>query len=346
MAASLAALVACAMVGGILLTDGRSQGEIQRVVSSIDEAGTDTVVVKADQRAALRNSLVDHVAQLDAVEDVEGFGPVNDCRNASIPQGQNVALRALYLSNSHRPPLTGYQPDDAADVYASQMALKALGMPVAAGAVESSGTGMTYSIAHELVWPSSVSSLQPLLVQPTHDPNGALSVLVVTVRHAADVASVSTALQSLIDVSDPTLVTIQTSAQLASIRGTVESELRRSGWLVVSGLVALGSFLVAMIAFAGVLGRRREFGRRRALGATRAFVAGLVIVQSASVALLGGLTGTAIASVALLTQNDPLPPSDYFLASLVIVVASGMAASAVPAVVASGRDPLREIRVP
>lgn len=82
---------------------------------------------------------------------------------------------------------------------------------------------------------------------------------------------------------------------LFELVGTADRVLRLVSLLVV--VVALVGVMVAIYNTMGA--RRKEFAILRALGARRSTVLGLVTAESASIALLGGLLGLLLATVAL-----------------------------------------------
>lgn len=111
-------------------------------------------------------------------------------------------------------------------------------------------------------------------------------------------------------------------------------------------LAAVG--LYASLAFA-VRQRTPEIGVRIALGANPASVARLVLRQGTKLVALGWLIGTASALLAadwirsLLFEVQPNDPATFAVASLVIVM-SGLAGSALPALRAAKVDPVVALR--
>ncbi|WP_431768431.1 FtsX-like permease family protein [Paenarthrobacter nicotinovorans] len=104
--------------------------------------------------------------------------------------------------------------------------------------------------------------------------------------------------------------------------------------------------LVASTLFGLVLLRRKDFSRRRALGATKTFIVLLLVVQSGIVSLGAAVTGSALAALALNLLSDPQPPPTFYLSTVILATAAGLIAAVVPGLVASSRDPIRELRVP
>lgn len=92
--------------------------------------------------------------------------------------------------------------------------------------------------------------------------------------------------------------------------------------------------------------RRRDIGRRRALGATRATIMTLMIGQVTVAALTSAIIGAGI-GVALLARGDaPIPNLPYITAVVLALTGISAIAAGIPALIASRRDPLSELRVP
>jgi len=72
----------------------------------------------------------------------------------------------------------------------------------------------------------------------------------------------------------------------------------------------------------------------------------LILIQAAGLSAAGALLGSAIAATALGMSGDPLPSLQFFLAVGSLEVFVSALAALIPAVVASRRDPLKELRVP
>lgn len=129
----------------------------------------------------------------------------------------------------------------------------------------------------------------------------------------------------------------------------------RAALLTLSSLAAVGLFL-SMIGVSGVIGfsvveRRREIGIRMALGSSRAATLRLILWQGGRQVLLGALPGAAVGSLLIsvmpggvLGQNpSPFDPLALALIS-VVVVASFLCASVIPARRAANLNPMEALR--
>ncbi len=335
-------VIVAGMCAAVLLTTGRTVGAERAVLASIDSAGTRTIVVRADSDSALDTSVLPRLAAVDGISWLGAFGPPRDVTNITIPTGPRVPLRTLWLGNNGLP--TAAESDDAR---ASRRALDLLGMPDGVGVV-SSGDGRDVAVTGELAVTEQLRFLEPLLVIEHRGPPHvaqSVSTLVVVAARADLVGPLTSVVRSLLD-ADPATVTITTSENLATLRAAVEGQLGSFGRNLVVVIFAATGVLVAAILYGLVMLRRRDFGRRRALGATRALIIQLLLVQMGITSIVGAALGCGVAVVVLVAAGDPLPGVDFVIALGTLAVAVGLLAASAPAVAASRRDPLRELRLP
>ncbi|UFS60502.1 FtsX-like permease family protein [Subtercola endophyticus] len=231
---------------------------------------------------------------------------------------------------------------------ASPAAARALGLADGVGSVESVASSAEYVVDRATALPDELAVLDPVVVVPAvADPEHPqpVSVLVVVAATSAQVTAVTALVESVLAVVDRSKVTVTTSEQLAALSASVQSQLgdfSRSLTLLVFGV---GSVLVAAVVYALVLLRRRDFGRRRALGASRSLIVALLLTQVALLGSIGAVTGCTAADLLLALTGDPPPTATFTFAVALLAVLTAVVASVVPAVVASTRDPLRELRV-
>lgn len=328
----------------VLLTQGRTVGAARDVVASIDRAGTRTLVVRADPDSGLDSTVLDRMRALAGIEWAAAFGPAVDVQNQLLPGGASVPLREAWGDDLSR---LGIRPAPAgvATAWATPDALPRLGMSDGVGSVAMAGRG--YAVVGSMSAPDYLDALDVKLLAPSAPGTvGQVSVLVVVADHARLVAPIAAAVRSLLGVDDPTKVSVETSETLVSIRSTVEGELGDFGRALVGALFVLCGGLVAAIVYGLVMFRRRDFGRRRALGASKSLVLALVVSQVCGLSIVGSTAGSIVGVAALALGGDPVPPVEYVVAlgTLAVAIASGAAFG--PAVVASRREPIRELRVP
>lgn len=337
-ASAVSMVIVAGMCVSVLLTTGRTVGAEQAVLASIDSAGTRSIIVRAESDAGLDTGVLGRLAHVDGVEWLAAFGPAHDVTNVAIPEGTRVPLRTLWS-------LTGPPREGA---LASREALVELGMTAPVGAVESAA-GSDVDVVGELDVPDYLEFLEPVLVTQREIPVTTpelVSVLVVVAERADLVAPLTEVVGSVLAVADPASVTVTTSENLAALRAVVEGQLGQFGRNLVVVIFAASACLVAAIVYGLVMLRRRDFGRRRALGATRALIVQLVMAQVAFTSAAGAGLGSLVALGVLAASGDPLPSIEFIVSVALLAVVTGQVAAAVPAIAASRRDPLRELRVP
>jgi putative ABC transport system permease protein len=181
---------------------------------------------------------------------------------------------------------------------------------------------------------SSPSSQTVLFVRASSDPTRAF-------------ASVKDVLRSI----EPGTVFLETRT-LASIASESTGQTQLALWLL--GIFAATALVLAAIGVYGVMSygvrqRTREIGTRVALGATGGNIIWLVMRQGAAIAAIGVIIGLAtglIASRALVTMLYGISSSDPMTLGLACIVlfATTMAASYIPARRAMKIDPMKALR--
>ena len=342
-------MVSLVMVAGmcatVILTTGRAAGAQQQVLGSIDSAGTRTIIVRAEDGAGLDSTVLQRIADVEGVSWAGAFGPAIDVSNDAVPSGPVVAMRQSWTSDLA---LLGIPETRVAGsvAYASAPALKRLGMQDGVGRVVEPG-GVVLPTQQGLATPDYLRVLEPLVINPQpHERVGRVAVLVVIAERPELVAPLATVVGSVLGVDDPKKVKISTSEQFATLRGLVQGQLSVFGRSLVLIVFTLTAVLVAAILYSFVMIRRKDFGRRRALGASRSLIVGLLMAQMGVISAAGAVVGSTIGLVVLAVGGDPLPSWEFVLAIAVLSVAVGELAAALPAVLASRRDPLKELRVP
>ncbi|WP_239453519.1 MULTISPECIES: FtsX-like permease family protein [Microbacterium] len=335
------------MIVTVMLTTGRTVGAEQRVLSSIDSAGTRSILVRADAAAGVTSDVIDRIDGIEGVEWSAAFSSAVDATNGRTPDGARAPVRFAYgrdvesLGVPARVPLPGQL------AYGSQRALDELGLPDIAGGIVLT-TGQEYAMAGLLEIPDFLVGLEPVVIVPQPEATGEepVSVLVVIASRPDLVAPVSDAVLSVLAAEDPSKVSVETSEPLAQLRGLIQGQLSTFSRGLVLVMIAVTGLLVAVILYGLVMMRRKDFGRRRALGATRALIVLLLFVQTVFLAVIGVLVGTVVSVAVLVTSGDPLPGPGFFGAVSVLALGTSAVASLVPAIIASRREPIRELRVP
>jgi putative ABC transport system permease protein len=345
---ALTVLVTAALCLAVLLTTGRTVGSERLVLSTIDAGGTRSMIVRAEPPAMLDSTVVDRLTRLESVDWVGAFGPAVDMRNARTPAATNVAVRTLYTPAPGELDIPMTNTSSQSAVLASERALELLGLPDAAGAVRTAD-GVDQPVTGRIAVPDFLTFLEPLAVNPRAPQAGSgepVAVVVVVADHPSSVAALAEAVTASLAVNDTTQVSITTSEALATLRTVIKGQLGGFGRALVLAVFSVLTIVVAALMYGLVMIRRKDYGRRRALGATRALIIALIVVRTAATSLVGALVGSVAASIVLLVGRDPAPAIDFVVAVGLLAIASGVLGSLPPAIAASHRDPLTELRVP
>jgi putative ABC transport system permease protein len=346
-ASALTILMVAGMILAVMLTTGRTVGAEQQVLSSIDSAGTRMIFVRSEPGAGLNSDVLDRIATLDGVQWAGGFSSAMDVTNAGIEGGSRVPARYFYGRDPEQAGLPSRSPLPGALAWASSGSLDQLGMPDASGSIALS-SGEVLGVAGRLITPDYLAPLEPVVLIPRPDATGAepLGLLLVLAESPGAVGSLSDAVFSVLAADDASKISVQTSEALAALRAVVQGQLSSFSRGLVLALLGLMGALVAVLLFGLVSMKRKDFGRRRALGASRALVVALVLVQTGMLAACGVAIGLTSSAVALAVSGDPLPGPGFAAAMSVLTVTTTLIAALTPAIAASRRDPLRELRVP
>ncbi|HKP07751.1 MAG TPA: FtsX-like permease family protein [Microbacterium sp.] len=346
-ASMVTVLVTLGMVLTVMLTTGRTVGAEQQVLGSIDSAGTRTIQVRAESGAGLTAGVLTRLQHIEGVEWAAGFTGAVDATNTRVLDGIRVPTRLVYGAELERLGVPVESAVPGALAYASDAALAQLGMPDHAGSVTTT-QGITYGVAGSMKTPDFLSSFEPLVLIPqqTGSGNEPISALVVIAERPELVAPVADAVFSVLAVDDPSKVSVHTSEALADLRELVQGQLAAFSRGMVLLTFAITGSLVAVILYGLVMMRRKDFGRRRALGATRGLIIGLLLSQTALLAAVGTGVGVAGSTLALILNGDPLPGWEFTVALSFLAVLTATVAALFPAITASRREPIRELRVP
>ncbi|MDY7041646.1 MAG: FtsX-like permease family protein [Chloroflexota bacterium] len=147
-------------------------------------------------------------------------------------------------------------------------------------------------------------------------------------------------------------LTLSTSSNFASQEQSLEA-LEAMAMMVAGLAVVIGGVVMTNTLWMSVFERTREIGLLRAVGWRRRQVLGLVLGESLTLSLLGGLVGTGLgvaAVLALSTSTSWLSAlggqftPQIFTRAIVTVVALGLVGGAYPAWRASRLPPLEALR--
>lgn len=343
-ASSVTIFIIAAMCLAVLLTSGRTVGAQQAALATLDSTGTRSIIIQADPAAGLRSDVLERLGPIEGIAWTGAFGPATDVHNAAVPGGPRVALRKLWTDQPGQlglPIVT-----EPAVAWASPEALEILGMPEHAGGVVAA-SGESYAVMGRLSVPGYLKPFEPLMLAPASVAQDEPVTAVVIIAERPDlVATVAETTVGLLEVGDSSTITVITSTELAAIRGALDGLLGGFGRELTLLILGLTGVLAATVQFALVMMRRKDFGRRRALGASQRLIVTLLVSQVTILSVAGATFGTAAAVIALLILGDPPPGPGYTVSVAILAVVTGAISSAIPAIAASRRDPIVELRVP
>lgn len=142
----------------------------------------------------------------------------------------------------------------------------------------------------------------------------------------------------VIDPYAPASLTVFAPADPRTLRQEIESDVGVTliGLTVVALVASIAGLANAMVL--AVIERKQEFGLRRAIGARKHHIVGLVIAESISIGLLGGICGLLVGLAGILSVTISqywVPVFDPALAP--IAIAGGMVVGALGGVLAAVR---------
>lgn len=345
-AATMLAVVAAATLS-LVLTSGRSAGLEAAVLATVDAKGTRSIHVQATGASTtLSHTIVDDLSRLEEVEEIVGFGPTQEGTAAAIPEGAKVGVRVAYGSLQGRV-LRQPDPQPVGQIaWTSKYSAAALGLPPGAGSIRLVD-GPELMIVDSVDVPEHLRTLEPLVLVPASvDTAPVLTSIDILVTSADALPMVNSIVGSYLEEYGADEVTVSTSRQWATLRDAIGGELAKEGRTVVGAVMGATALFALVVASGFAMANRRDLGRRRALGATRSLIVTLVVGQVFVTVSIGAGLGAALGAAWLAIEGSPQPPVAYLVAISVLVTAAASAATALPAVIAARRDPVRELRVP
>lgn len=351
---AVVAVAAAAMVATGLASVGRVAVLQADILSRLSTVEARTVTVSTTETGtALPRGFLTAVSGLDVVETVVGLGPARDARNAAVPrEGTPVAVWPLFGDLDTVGELEdGREPAGPGEAVLTPAAARVAGLAGGLGPLRSDPT--LARLADVPAWDLAVvGAFRPTVLASTlgnggvrpAGPGDELTRVAIVVGDVAAVDALVARVPALL--GDPGGVAVESSAELAALRRSLETELGSFSTTVTAGVSALGMAVVGIVVFAGVGLRQRDFGRRRALGASRGTLFGLVLAQTLLPALAGLAAGAGAGTLIVVRLAGSPPAGDLVAAFAVLDVLAVAAAAAVPALVAAFRDPVRALRVP
>lgn len=162
-------------------------------------------------------------------------------------------------------------------------------------------------------------------------------------------ATVADALPVTLDPGSPGDFSVETVADLRTLRFGVTTDLDALVALIAAVLLGLATVSAATTLQVSVLARAPEIALRRALGASRGMVGRLFLAEGTLIGLLGGAigaaTGTALCLVIAAVQGwSPVVTPELPLVGVGLGAVTGLVSAVIPAWAASRRAPAEALR--
>lgn len=343
---ALTAVVVASMCLAVLLTAGRTNASQQQVLDTIDSQASRTVTAWIEPGAGITMDIIDSLGHIQELEWVATFGAVEDVHNPAT-QSDVAPARSIIVMD-----LTE-DADRSAGLgiggsHATPQAAEALGLIDGTGYVIGNTVQATVTRTQPL--PDFLTFLDPIVLTPvpeTHVLETEPAALIVGVpRSPHQVNAIATAFREILEPAEDGTVSIETSSQVNTLRSLVETQLGGVYQSLILGLFAILMLLVGALMYGLVMIRRRDFGRRRALGSTRSLIITLVLTGTAITAMIAAFLASGIAVAIMVATGNPLPAPEFITATGALAVLAALLGSVIPALIASRRDPLTELRVP
>ncbi|MGI8721496.1 MAG: hypothetical protein ACR2JG_04645, partial [Geodermatophilaceae bacterium] len=287
---------------------------------------------------------VDAIRALSGVDWVLGLGPAHDVRNALVPSGDPVPMRAV--SGDIGPALgVDLEGLPAGVALASRAGAQRLGLAQGVGAAQTAEQ-TEYVIAGTYNPPEWLAPLQESVIMGPPERPGPVAFVILLASSIGAVPQLIQAARAVLVADDPSRVSVSGSTVLAELAQVVSSDLANYSRAIVLGVLGLGAFAIA-VALLGLLGLRSvDFGRRRALGASRGQLIGLTLLHVLLAGAVGAVGGVTVSLVALTLLVGALPSSGFVMGTVGLSLLAAVLAASPPALRAAAKDPVAVLRTP
>jgi putative ABC transport system permease protein len=240
---------------------------------------------------------------------------------------------------------TGRLPGRPGEAVAGRQAAGTLGLVDGAGPVTTAGRHAGVVGVVDLTGVLTRFN-DTVLVTAAPDNAGPLRYIYLVADNATDVPAIADLVAAAVWVDQPSQMTVETSEAILALQRVISGQLGASSRQLMAAVMGVGVAVVAATMFAIVGSKRRDFGRRRALGASRSAIVTLVLIQAGLTAVAGTIVGSGLGLLAVRLTSGILPTLQFTAGFVILAILAATAGAVPPAIVASRRDPVRELRVP
>jgi len=336
------AVLVGAMCATPLVTVGRTEAAQVQIAERLEAAGSRHLrITDVNSIGFMTPSVVATAGGFDSVQVAIGIGSPIDVAPAHLGMGgTKVTAWPLVGDLGGAVDLVQGRWPQAGEAIVSATAQQMLGLDHPVGVVEDR-SGSQFAVVGSYAAESPFEQFAEGVI--IVDDRVAVRSLDIITTTAATAPPTQVAVLALLARPDPSDLNVESPETLAQIQASVTSDVGNYGRGLLLLVLAGGSALVAVVALADVLLRRKDLGRRRALGATRALLVVLVVARTGLAGLGGALLATGITSAAMSRTGD-IPALDFTAGTVILAVLTAAVAAVPPAILAAFQDPVRVLR--
>jgi putative ABC transport system permease protein len=311
-----------------------AQSAVQR---DLEASGARTILIRDDTGdGSIVTAAVNRIAGMSNVEWAVGFGKVGDV--TAFAGGTPVAASTFY---GHSPDLIVTAPAVQAGLLVSRLSSTQLGLALPLGQVNNQD-GAPEPVIGSFVATGVLSDISTRALRLDSTWTGPVTFIALQARRGVNVGLVAEEARSLLGAVPGSAIRLDVPTALNDARERLDTTLVGSGRAAVAIALIAGLMFISATIFAGVLGRRRDYGRRRALGASRGQLVVVVAAQTLTPAIPSSLAGCLVAAS---TIGSSLAKVEFIAATGTLTVLVALVASLVPAAFVARLDPLKSLRV-